>query len=97
MKGDRKKLEKLARQEKLLALFEGDFYQEKKVGDEWYIKSYNGGTCRWQVSIYSEVSYRNYKSFNAERPEKRKKENIKPHVPFQRPTLESIIEMTKNI
>ena len=96
MKGELKKQKKLERQIELLKNFEGDFYQEKKVSEEWYIKSYNGGTKRWQVSIYSEQSYRNYKSFQEEREPKRQKQNIKPHIediPFIRPTLESIKAM----
>lgn len=36
MKGQAKKLKRLARQQELLKNFEGDFYQEKKVGNEWY-------------------------------------------------------------
>jgi len=55
------------RQIELLKMFDGDFYQEKQVDNEWYIKSWNGGTNKWQVSIYSEVAYRRYKSFNGEK------------------------------
>ena|ERR1035437_121077 len=90
MKGQAKKQKRLERQNELLKNFEGDFYQEKKVGDEWYIKSYNGGTKRWQVSIYSEISYNNYKSFQDGREPKRQKWNIKPLKEWKRPTLESI-------
>ena len=92
MKGEKKKLERLARQQKLLAMFEGDFYQEKKVGNEWCIKSYNGGTGRWQVSIFSEISYKKYKSYERDSgpmPE------IKPST-FERPTLESIKKLVNN-
>lgn len=78
------------RQVELLKNFQGDFYQEKKVGDEWYIKSFNGGTGRWQVSVYSETSYRRYKSFVPEKdfaPLRAKPEST---IPFERPTLESV-------
>lgn len=51
-------------QQELLSLFEGDFYQEKKVGDKWYIKMFNGNTGNWQVAQYSEKSYKAYKSFS---------------------------------
>lgn len=98
MKGDLKKAKRLAIQMELLKSFahqKTDHYEEMKVGNEWHIKSYNGGTKRWQVSIYSEVSYRNYKSFQDDREPKRRKENIKPHIPFERPTLESIKKMTE--
>lgn len=47
-KGDLKKAKRLARQIELLKNFEGDFYQEKKVGNEWYVKSFNGGT-HWKL------------------------------------------------
>ncbi len=62
-KGELKKQKRLARQMELLKNFEGDFYQEKKVGDEWYVKSWNGGTKRWQVSIYSQESFDRYSAF----------------------------------
>lgn len=82
------------KQIELLKMFEGDFYQEKKVedqfGEQWYIKSFNGGTQRWQVSVFSAASYKKYKSFQAEKEPNRRKENIKPMVPFKRPTLESV-------
>lgn len=58
------KLKRLARQEELLKNFTGDFYQEKKIGNEWYVKSFNGSTGRWQVSVFSEKSFRGYKSFS---------------------------------
>ena len=57
------KLKRLNRQIELLKNFEGDFYQEKKVGENWYIKSFNGSTERWQVSIYSEQSFGKYKAY----------------------------------
>lgn len=63
MKFDRKKQKRLERQFELLKMFDGDFYQEKFVSGEWYIKNYNGTTGRWQVSVYSELSYRRYKSY----------------------------------
>lgn len=61
----RKRLARIARQEELLKNFNqaGDHYEEKKVGDTWMVKMWNGGTNRWQVAVFSEVSFRNYKSF----------------------------------
>lgn len=72
-RGDLKKAKKLAIQNELLKMFPQatDHYEEKKVGEEWYIKSYNGGTGRWQVSIYSEISYRRYKAFQKKRESNR--------------------------
>ena len=60
-----KQQKKIEEQNRRLTFFdqEEDHYAEKKIGVEWRIKSYNGGTGRWQVSIYSERSYKNYKSY----------------------------------
>lgn len=41
-----------------------DHYEERKIGSEWWIKSYSGVTNRWMVSIYSEQSYQKYKNYN---------------------------------
>ena len=57
------KLKRQARQLELLKNFEGDFYQEKKVGNEWYVKMWNGGTKRWQVAVFNEYNFLKYKSF----------------------------------
>ena len=55
------------RQEQLLKEYfshqVNDFYEEKKVGDKWYVKMYNGGNDNWQVAIFSSQSFRNYKGF----------------------------------
>ena len=62
-----KQVKRLHRQEELLQEFSHqdiDHYEERQVGSEWFIKSWNRGTGRWQVSIYSNESYRRYKSFN---------------------------------
>jgi len=67
MKGDKKKQERLNRQIELLREFEGqengDCYEEKRLGDNWLVKSWNGGTERWQVAIYTLDSFNRYKSF----------------------------------
>lgn len=68
-----KKLNRQKRQEGLLHEFDGqeggDHYEEKKIGNEWFIKSWNGGTGRWQVAVYPEQSYRRYKSYNDNKTE----------------------------
>lgn len=84
------------RQIELLKMFEGDFYQEKQVGDEWYIKSWNAGTQRWQVASYPESSYRRYKSFFREKDFSPVSPKSETHIPFIRPTLESVGELVKN-
>ena len=58
-----KQLKRQACQIELLKNFEGDFYQEKKIGDKWYVKMWNGATKKWQVAVYGENSFRNYKKF----------------------------------
>ena len=93
MKGQLKKARRLARQIELLKNFsqEEDHYEEKKIGDKWYIKSWNGGTKRWQVAIFGEGSFGNYKAFSDIRREEEELDN-KPQeeIAFDRPTLESI-------
>ena len=59
-----KKEQRRKRQEELLKNFEGDFYQEKKVRNQWLVKQYNRNTERWQVAIYSEESFRKYNEYN---------------------------------
>ena len=49
-----KKQERLLKQQELLKNFAGDFYQEKKVGDNWLIKMFNKDNGKWQVAVYSE-------------------------------------------
>ena len=58
------KKQRLERQFLLLKHFEGDFYQEKKINNQWYIKTWNGNQKRWQVAVYSEQSFNLYKAFN---------------------------------
>lgn len=59
----KKKEERLKRQEELLKLFNGDFYQEKLIDGKWYVKMYNRGTDRWQVAIFTQESFSRYKTF----------------------------------
>jgi len=60
-----KKRERLNRQQNLLTLFPSDsnFYQERKIENDWFIKSWNGGTKRWQVGKYTQESYQRYKNY----------------------------------
>lgn len=59
-----KKEKRRARQEELLKHFDGDFYQEKKIGEQWFVKQWNGNSNKWQVAIFSEQSFNKYKQFN---------------------------------
>lgn len=99
MKGQAKKLKRLAIQNELLKNFEQeeDHYEEKKVGNEWLIKMWNGGTNKWQVAKFSEISYKKYKSMgNARKEEEALDEKFKGKIfddNFKRPTLESIKNM----
>lgn len=95
-KGELKKQKRLERQLELLKMFEGDFYQEKQVGNEWYIKSFNGGTGRWQVSIYSGVAYRRYKSFDrAKQDGEELDEQFEQKTLWKAPTLEDVKEIVE--
>jgi len=90
MKGQAKKLKRLERQIELLKNFiqEEDHYEEKKIGNEWYIKMWNGGTKKWQVAVFSEMAYKNYKKFSSARKEEEELEeefeskiNNEPYIP----------------
>ena len=64
-----KKLRMDKEREDKLKLFEQtyDHYEEKRIGDKWYIKSFNGGTKFWQVAVYSLASYERYKQYGQNR------------------------------
>ena len=96
MSSKSKQLKRQAIQLELLKNFVGDFYQEKKVGNGWLIKMYNGGTGKWQVAKFTDVSYRKYKSFSIEKETQESAELNKKNlgVPFIRPTLESVKKLT---
>lgn len=86
-----KKQKRNQRQLELLKNFDGDFYQEKKIGDEWYIKMWNGGTKRWQVAVYSNLSYKKYKAFDTMKEESEDLDNqFNEKIAWERPTLENI-------
>jgi len=55
------------KQIELLKLFEGEYYQEKQVGDHWHVKMWNENTGRWQVATYSKESFRSYKDYSMNR------------------------------
>ncbi len=65
--GKLKSIKRRARQETLLQEYFShqvrDFYEEKQVGDKWYVKQYNGNQDKWQVAIYSNESFRKYKQY----------------------------------
>jgi predicted RNA-binding protein with PUA domain len=93
MKGQLKKQKRLERQLELLKNFnqEEDHYEEKKIGNQWYVKSFNGGTKRWQVSIFEEGAFGNYKAFSHARKEDEElDEKFKEKINFERPTLENL-------
>ena len=47
----------------LLSFFDKDKYQEKEVNGFWLIKQFNSNNGKWQVAIYSQESFKNYKSY----------------------------------
>lgn len=63
------KQERVLRQEQLLSNFEPDsnYYQEKHIGDKWYVKLYNPILDRWIVAIYTEASFERYNNYNQAR------------------------------
>lgn len=85
------KKKRLERQKSLLENFSGDYYQEKKVSNEWHIKMFNGNTGRWQVAVFSEKSYKKYKSFKNMKDEINYLDtSAQEKIEWERPTLESI-------
>ena len=65
---NKKTQERRARQTELLKLFpKHGGYAEKRVGDKWYVRQYNGGTKRWQVAVYTLDSFKRYKAFSGYR------------------------------
>lgn len=89
---EKKKREREERQRLLLSQFQGDFYQEKKIGQEWYVKMFNGGTKKWQVAVFTEASFKRYKMY--EKPQESETKEA-PYIPFERPTLESLKKFTE--
>ncbi len=51
------------KQDELLKMFDGDFYQEKEVGDKVYVKKWDGNTSKWNVNTFSKESFRKYKHY----------------------------------
>ena len=73
-----KQNERRLRQLELLKEFShqvGDFYEEKRVGDNWYVKQYNGNSDTWQVAIFSNNSFRRYKTYTKATEEELEEEN----------------------
>jgi hypothetical protein len=57
----------------LLTFFTKDEYTELPLNGFWLVKSFDGGfNQRWQVSIYSQETFKVYKEFNEARAEERK-------------------------
>jgi hypothetical protein len=51
------------RQQFLLSFFDDAGYQEKQVNGFWLVKQFNGNTKSWQVAIFTNDSFRNYKDY----------------------------------
>lgn len=67
------KKQRIERQIELLKEFvqDKDHYEEKKVGNSWYVKMWNGSggagrRGKWQVAVYSDESFKKYKDFSKE-------------------------------
>lgn len=62
-----KKKENKVRQEFLLSFFkeqnQNEHYEEKEINGFWLIKQKNNDNNSWQVAIYSQESYKNYKEY----------------------------------
>ena len=41
-----------------------NFYQEKHIGNEWFIKHWDGRLKEWTVAKYSEDSFQRYKNYS---------------------------------
>jgi len=60
-----KNKERIARKLEAEKQLQGDFYQEKQIGDYWYIKMLyrTQYVCKWIICEYSQQSYDNYKNW----------------------------------
>jgi hypothetical protein len=54
----------------LNTFFEKEEYTEKQVNGFWLIKRYNGANNSWEVAIYKQEAYTNYKKANLEYKER---------------------------
>lgn len=97
MSSKTKKLKGQAHQIELLKKFNGDYYQEKKDGDKWLIKMWNGSTKKWQVATYSNKSYNAYKSFSSAVRDGEELDNYfnQNIASFEKPTLQNILDMAE--
>lgn len=65
-----KKAARRARQLELLKHFDEDSgYEEKRVGDQVYVKMWNGDAEVWQVAVFSMESFKRYKTYS-KKPDK---------------------------
>jgi hypothetical protein len=62
---------KIKRQEELLKHFEGmpEGYQEKQVGNLWYVRSWNPAFERYFVAIYTQENFNRFKGYWASKNE----------------------------
>ena len=65
MSSKRRRIKQRLIQEERLKSFiqDEDQYEERQVGNEWWVKNFNGGTGLWQVAIYSNESFKRYKQY----------------------------------
>ena len=45
----------------LLTFFDKDEYSEKEINDYWLIKSWDGNYEKWNVGIYTQETYKDFK------------------------------------
>lgn len=57
-----KQIKARSRQNFLLTFFDKDEYTEQEMNGFWLVKQWNGGSKQWQVAIYTQESYYNYKT-----------------------------------
>lgn len=74
-----KKLKRLQVQQDRLKEFEHqeeDHYEERQIGNEWWVKQWNGDSKRWQIAIFSKDSYFRYKGTQKNYSELSEKDNF---------------------
>lgn len=73
-----KKKKQLIQQERLREFGhqEQDHYEEILIGNEWFVKMWNGGNKKWQVAVYSQDSFKRYKTLSGKNEEEERRDNF---------------------
>lgn len=60
-RNEKHRIEEMNRQEELKKLFIPETYQEKKIGDAFYVQMYDWESGLWKIAVYTLGNFRRYK------------------------------------